>query len=75
MWTMILLLTLSWLFPPWTKPKQGGVYWEALFDTAKGEQFRKALGYTEIDYRRLIVLDAVVLAMGIGLFLTFRTRK
>jgi len=21
-----------------------GVYWEALFDTAKGEQYRKALG-------------------------------
>jgi len=79
MWIFVALLVATWLFPPWVHygPKGFGYTitfpnrFAFLFDTWQGEYYSKLLIY-RIDYARLLLLDAIILALAAGLIISLR---
>jgi hypothetical protein len=85
MWAMILLLVATWLYPPWIhkiKPEANALgpddlrhprKWASLFDERQGEPQWDAMIFG-IDFGRLALVDATILAVGIGLILTLKDK-
>ena len=72
MWAAIILLVVSWLYPP--SEVFGERKWYPLFDFAIGEHVEHVLepAYRKIDYQRLLVEDGIIILIAAGLIITLR---
>lgn len=83
LWVALTLLALTWLFPPMTSRPRFPA------DGFRSEQFRQSLGprflfseghyndalvFLEIEYPKILLLDAVIVAAAIGVISTFCLR-
>jgi hypothetical protein len=64
MWLTIALLAITWIAPPWLPQRYAPYKWGFLFDPVMVGQ--------SIDYPRLLLTDALILAIGLGMVITLR---
>ena len=70
MWLGILLLVVSWLYPPWVSRPYGANWspkWGFIFDPYMDDE--------TIDYARLTAIDAVIIIFIAGTLVTLRQSK